>query len=79
MGKSIIAVISGLGLAILMGRELLKAYRTDATPMGRSGRVRVTRERHPRIFWSAVAVYSAFILFGIGVAGWALISPGSFR
>jgi len=79
MGKTIVVVISGLVLAILMGRELLTAYRTDSTPLGRGSKVRVPRERHPRIFWFAVALYSAFFLFGIGLAGWALIWPGSVR
>ena len=79
MDRSWVTVISGVVLATLTGRELLKAYRTDSTPFARSLTTRVSRLQHPRVFWFAVAFMSVSFLFGVGIAGWALISPTSFR
>jgi hypothetical protein len=91
MDKSMIAILSGLCIAALAGRELLIAYRTGATRFRRShitrtGRGRIgfshkwaTRTENPKVFWRAVWMTSGFFVLGLAIAGWAIIAPDFFR
>jgi hypothetical protein len=90
MDKSMIAVLSGLCIAALAGRELLIAYRAGVTRFRRARITRtgtriglsqrwVTRTEKPKLFWRTVWVMSGLFILGILIAGWAIIAPSAFR
>jgi hypothetical protein len=91
MDKSVIAVLSGLCIVVLAGRELWIAYRTGATRFRRAHITRtgpsriglaqrwVTRSENPKLFWRAVWAMAGLFVVGIAITGWAVIAPDFFR
>jgi len=72
MTRAIIGILTGLGLAIFMGREALTAYQMDSAPIRITTRARVARKQSPKRFWFYV-VFGAFCaMLGLGVAGLAI-------
>ena len=80
MHQATITVLIGVASAVLTGWTSLNAIQNGYYRASRRyGRRRIYRSEHPTLFWVNVVLLLAFCALGLILAGWALVSPGSFH